>query len=45
MPAFSIADARATYVTTEVDVTVNAKQDDDLLELETWVFSDVHKSQ
>jgi hypothetical protein len=43
VPAPSVADAGAVYVTTEVNVTVNSKQDDDLPELETWVFADVQK--
>ncbi|KAF3031554.1 hypothetical protein E8E11_001369 [Didymella keratinophila] len=35
------ADAGAVHVTTEMHVTVSAKQDDDLPELETWISSGV----
>lgn len=44
VPAPPTSDAGAIYVNTEVDVTVNAKQDDDLPESETWVFADISNS-
>lgn len=44
VPAPPSSDAGAIYVNTEVDVSVNAKEDDDLLESETWVFADIRNS-